>query len=250
MAAISNDRQKELEGRVAIVTGAGQGIGRATALALAGAGCAVALAARTAADLDRVAEEIRATDGKALAIPTDVANEGEVETLVRRTLAELGPIDILVNNAGTNTRKPIWEVTTEDWRRILDVNTTGTFFCTRAVVPTMIERRSGKIINVASMAGKRGSPTRSAYSAAKFGVAGFGEAIQRELKEFKITVSTVFPGPIATEMRRRNNPGEDPSGLVAPDEVAAAILFLATRSSNTVIPEVAIMPMSFIAGAE
>jgi len=90
MAAISNDRQKELEGRVAIVTGAGQGIGRATALALAGAGCAVALAARTAADLDRVAEEIRATDGKALAIPTDVANEGEVETLVRRTLAELG----------------------------------------------------------------------------------------------------------------------------------------------------------------
>ncbi|HEX2988262.1 MAG TPA: SDR family NAD(P)-dependent oxidoreductase, partial [Chloroflexota bacterium] len=113
MAAIPNDQEKELDGRVAIVTGAGQGIGRAAALALAGAGCAVALAARTATDLDRVAEEIRALGGKALAVPTDVANEGEVETLVRRTLAELGPIDILVNDAGTNTRKPIWEVTTE-----------------------------------------------------------------------------------------------------------------------------------------
>lgn len=246
MAVNLNDRGKDLEGRVAIVTGAGQGIGRATALALAGAGCAVALAARTAADLDLVAEEIRAIGGTALPVPTDVANEGEVESLIRRTLAELGQIDLLVNNAGTNTRKPIWEVTSEEWRRILDVNTTGTFLCTRAVVPIMMERRSGKIINVASMAGKRGSPTRSAYSAAKFGVAGFGEAIQRELKDFGITVSTVFPGPIATEMRRRNNPGEDPSGLIPPDEVAAAILFLATRSANTLIPELAIMPRSFI----
>lgn len=250
MATIPNDQKKELEGRVAIVTGAGQGIGRATALALAGAGCAVALAARTATDLDLVAEEIRAMGGKTVAVPTDVANEGEVETLVRRTLAALGPIDILVNNAGTNTRKPIWEVTTEDWQRILDVNTTGTFLCTRAVLPTMMERRSGKIINVASMAGKRGSPTRSAYSAAKFGVAGFGESIQRELNEFGITISTVFPGPIATAMRRRNNPGEDPSGLVAPDEVGEAILFLATRSANAVIPEIAIYPRSFIAGAD
>ncbi|HEX2986817.1 MAG TPA: SDR family oxidoreductase, partial [Chloroflexota bacterium] len=227
-----------------------QGIGRAAALALAGAGCAVALAARTASDLDRVAEEIRAMGGRALAVPTDVANEGEVETLVRRTLAEIGPIDILVNDAGTNTRKPIWEVTTEDWQRILGVNTTGTFFCTRAVLPTMMERRSGKIINVSSMAGKIASPTRSAYSAAKFGVVGFGQAIQRELNEYGITISTVFPGPIATAMRRKNNPGEDPSGLVKPEEVGEAILFLATRSSNAVIPELAIYPRSFIAGAE
>ncbi len=250
MAAVPSYLHKELDGQVAMVTGAGKGIGRATALALARAGCAVALAARTATDLDTLAEEIRSEGGKAIAVPTDVTKEGEVERLVRRTLAELGPVDILVNDAGTNTRKPIWEVTTEDWRTIIDTNATGTFFCTRAVLPTMMERRSGKIINVASMAAKHGSPTRSAYSAAKFGVLGFGEAIQRELYQFGITISTVFPGPVATPLRRRNNPDEDPTTLVQPEEIAEAILFLATRSANVVIPELAIYPRSYIGGAE
>jgi 3-oxoacyl-[acyl-carrier protein] reductase len=246
MAGSSSDQAKALDGRVAIVTGAGRGIGKETALALSRAGCAVTLAARTAAEIDRLAEEIRAAGGKAITVPTDVTSEWDVETLGRRTAAELGPVDILVNNAGTNTCAPIWEVTPELWHSILEVNTTGTFLCTRAVLPGMMERRSGKIINVSSRAGKQGSRTRSAYSAAKFGVTGFGEAIQRDLKEYGITVSTVFPGPVATALRRKNAPDEDPSTLVAPEEVAEVILFLATRRGNTIIPEVMIYPRSFI----
>ena len=237
----------ELNGQVAIVTGAGTGIGRATALALAESGCAVTVAARTATDLDSVADEIRAAGGRALAVPTDVTDEEQVGRLVERALAEFGGrIDILVNNAGTNVRAPIHRLKTEDWRTILEVNTTGTFFCTRAVAPTMIEQRSGKIINVSSRAGRRATATRAAYSTAKFGVVGFGEAVQLDLKDHGITVSTVLPGPIATPLRRRSVPNEDPALLIGPETVAEVILFLATRPRDVIIPEVAIYPRAFI----
>ncbi len=236
----------ELEGQVAIVTGAGTGIGRATALILAGAGCAVAACARTAADLDVLAEEIRAAGGRVLAVPTDVTDESQVAALVERTLSEYGRVDVLVNNAGMNVRAPIWDLKSEDWRAILDVNTTGTFFCTRAVAPTMMERRSGKIINVSSRAGRRATPTRAAYSTAKFGVVGFGEAVQLDLKDYGITVTNVLPGPIATPLRRRSVPNEDPTLLIGPEEVAEVILFLVTRPHDVIIPEIAIFPRAFI----
>ncbi len=236
----------QLEGQVAIVTGAGTGIGRATAATLARQCAAVVAVARTAANLESIAAEIRAAGGQALAVPTDVAEERRVARLVERTLAEYGQIDILVNNAGTNVRAPIHQIKTEDWRTILDSNATGTFLCTRAVVPYMMERKSGKIINVSSGAGKRGSATRAAYSAAKFGVVGFGQAVQADLKEYGITVSVVLPGPIDTPLRRRNVPGEDPAILIGPETVADVILFLATRPQNVVIPEVAIYPRAFI----
>ena len=237
----------DLEGQVAIVTGAGTGIGRATGLLLARHGAAVVLAARTPADLAAAAEEVRAGGGRALAMPTDVADEAQVAELVNRTLAELGGrIDILVNNAGTNVRAPIQDITTDDWRTILDANTTGTFFCTRAVVPHMIARRSGKIVNVSSRAGRRATATRAAYSAAKFGVVGFGEAVQLDLKDHGITVTNVLPGPIATPLRRRSVPDEDPNILIGPEEVADVILFLATRPPDVIIPEVSIYPRAFI----
>lgn len=235
-----------LKGQVAIITGAGRGIGKESALALAREGCAVALAARTAVEIERAAEEIRAGGGKAIAVPTDVTKEDEVRMLVQRANTELGPVDILVNNAGYNRRAMIWEATTEDWQEIVDVCATGTFLCTKAVLPTMMERRSGKIINISSGAGKQGSSTRAIYSAAKFAVTGFGEAIQKDLKDYGITVTTVLPGPIATQMRRENNPDDDPATLIGPEEVAEVILFLATRKINTIIPEIAIYPRAFI----
>ena len=237
----------ELDGQVAIITGAGTGIGRATALALAGAGCTVVAAARTAGDLDTLAGEIHAAGGRALAVPTDVTNERQVTRLVERTLAEFGGrIDVLVNNAGTNVRAPIWDLKTEDWRTILDVNATGTFFCTRAVAPTMMEQRSGKIVNVSSRAGRHATATRAAYSTAKFGVVGFGEAVQLDLKDYGVTVTNVLPGPIATPLRRRSVPHEDPELLIGPEAVADVILFLATRPQNVIIPEIAIYPRAFI----
>ena len=167
----------QLEGQVAIVTGAGTGIGRSTALLLAKEGAAVVVAARTLADLEAVAAEIEAAGGKALAVPTDVSVEEQAEALVKQTIETFGRIDILVNNAGTNVRAPIDKVSTPDWNTILGSNLNGTFFCTRAAIHQMKAQEYGKIINVSSGAGKRGSATRAAYSAAKHGVVGFGDAV-------------------------------------------------------------------------
>jgi len=236
----------QLEGQVAIITGAGTGIGRATALRLARDGVAVTAAARTASDLESLVGEIEAAGGRGLAVPTDVIVEEQVEALVARTLATFGRIDILVNNAGVNVRSPIDKITTADWRQILDANLTGTFYCTRAVVAHMIERGSGKIVNVSSRAGRRATPTRASYSAAKFGVVGFGEAVAMDLKEHGISVSNVLPGPILTPLRRRSVPNEDPDLLIGPEEVAEAIYFLVTRPQDVIIPEIMIYPRAFI----
>ena len=236
----------ELDGQVAIITGAGTGIGRATALRLAREGVAVAVAARTASDLESLVGEIEAAGGRGIAVPTDVIVEEQVDALVTRTLDSFGRIDVLVNNAGVNVRSPIDKITTADWRQILDANLTGTFNCTRAVVPHMMERRSGKIVNVSSRAGRRATPTRASYSAAKFGVVGFGEAVAMDLKEHGITVSNVLPGPILTPLRRRSVPDEDPNLLIGPEEVAEVIYFLATRPKDVIIPEISIYPRAFI----
>ena len=224
------------------------GIGRFTALALAREGAAVVVAARTLSDLESVAKEIEAAGGKALVVRTDVSIEEQAEALVKKTLDAFGRLDILVNNAGTNVRAPIDKVTTNDWRLILESNLTGTFFCTRAAIAPMTAQQSGKIINVSSGAGKRGSATRAAYSAAKHGVVGFGDAVQKDLKDQGVSVSVVLPGPIHTPLRRRSVPTEDPNLLIGPEQVADVILFLATRPKDVIIPEIAIYPRAFIPG--
>jgi NAD(P)-dependent dehydrogenase (short-subunit alcohol dehydrogenase family) len=236
----------QLQGQVAIVTGAGTGIGRSTALAFAREGAAVVLAARTVSDLESVASEIEATGGKVLVAPTDVSIEAQAEALVKQTIDAFGRVDILVNNAGTNVRAPITKVKTDDWRLILGSNLDGTFFCTRAVIPQMTAQNFGKIINVSSGAGKRGSATRAAYSAAKHAVVGFGDAVQKDLKNSGISVSVVLPGPIHTPLRRRSVPDEDPNLLISAQEVADVILFLATRGKEVIIPEIAVYPRAFI----
>jgi NAD(P)-dependent dehydrogenase (short-subunit alcohol dehydrogenase family) len=236
----------QLEGQVAIVTGAGTGIGRSTALLLAKEGAAVVVAARTLADLESLAGEIESADGKALVVQTDVSVEEQADALVKKTIDAFGRVDILVNNAGTNVRAPIDKVTTNDWSLILGSNLNGTFFCTRAAIPQMKAQQYGKIINVSSGAGKRGSATRAAYSAAKHGVVGFGDAVAKDMKEFGITVTAVLPGPILTPLRRRSVPDEDSNLLIGSDEVAEVIVFLATRGKDVIIPEIAIYPRAFI----
>ncbi|MCC7369344.1 MAG: SDR family NAD(P)-dependent oxidoreductase [Chloroflexi bacterium] len=236
----------QLKGRVAVITGAGTGIGRSTAILLAKEGAAVVVAARTTSDLDSVVQEITAAGGKALAITTDVSVEEQAEALIAKTLEAFGRVDILVNNAGTNVRAPIDQVKTADWNTIIGSNLNGTFFCTRAVVGPMKAQGFGKIINVSSGAGKRGSATRPSYSAAKHGVVGFGDAVAKDLKETGIAVTTVLPGPILTPLRRRSVPDEDPNLLIGAEEVAEVILFLSTRGRDVIIPEVAIYPRAFI----
>ena len=236
----------QLEGQVAIVTGAGTGIGRSTALLLAREGAAVVVAARTVSDLQSVADEIEAEGGKALVVPTDVSVEEQAEALIKKTLDAFGRVDILVNNAGTNVRASIDKVTTDDWRLILGSNLTGTFFCTRAAMPAMMAQEYGKIINVSSGAGKRGSATRAAYSAAKHARRRVRRCRPEGHEGPGISVSTVLPGPILTPLRRRSVPDEDPNLLIGSEEVAEVILFLATRPKDVIIPEIAIYPRSFI----
>jgi NAD(P)-dependent dehydrogenase (short-subunit alcohol dehydrogenase family) len=242
-----------LAGQVAIVTGAGRGIGRAAALQLADEGAAIVLVARSIDELAEVEAAIRRrrpgsgdAPPPALAVPCDVADEGQVRRMAERTLATYGRVDILVNNAGFSRQRPVDEVPLDEWQTALAVNTTGTFLCTRAVLPAMKAQGSGKIINVVSGAGKRGSPRRGAYSAAKFGVIGFSQCLQLEVKDHGISVCCVCPGPVDTAMRAANNPGEDRRRLLAPEDLAEVIVFIATRRGMVVIPELEVRPLPWV----
>ena len=240
-----------LKERVAIVTGAGRGIGRATALALADEGASVVLAARSVNEIESAAAEVRQRPGGgaggALAIACEVTSEEQVAAMIERTIAEFGRIDVLVNNAGYSKQCPIADLSVEELRLALDVNLVGTFLCCQAVLPTMKRQGSGRIINVVSGAGKRGSRRRGAYAAAKFGVIGFSQCLQLEVKPEGIGVCCVCPGPVDTLMRTINNPGEDRRTLLPPEEIAEAVVFAATRGPLTVIPEIEVRPRDFVA---
>jgi len=218
-----------LAGMTAVVTGASRGIGRAIALRLAGAGAEVALWARDAERLQAVAAEIAAVGGRAQPFVVDVTDPAAIEdgaALVRRTMA---PVRIVVNNAGAVVRKPTAEVTISEWRRVIAVNLDGTFLVTRAFLVDLT-RSGGRVINIASIAGREGTPLLAAYCAAKHGVVGFTRALAEELRAAKVLVNAICPGSVDTAMLREGLPGAKPD--MSPDEIAAAALFLATPSPH------------------
>jgi 3-oxoacyl-[acyl-carrier protein] reductase len=212
---------------VAVVTGASRGIGRATAIALARRGIRVALASRSREALDSVRKEI---GGGAISIETDVSSESSVAVMVERTARELGPVDLLVNNAGTLARAPLSELDTASWDRVLDVNLRGAFLCTRAVLPSMVERGRGRIVNVSSISGKLGTPLLTAYCASKWGLLGFSLAAAEELRPKGIQVFAVCPGSVNTEMLQQGLPGAKPD--MEPEDVASVIVYLGTEAPD------------------
>ena len=218
------------EPKVAIVTGASRGIGRASAIALVRKGVSVALAARSREALAAVEQEIRKLGGRALSIPTDVSDEAAVAATVERAARELGPIDLLVNNAGTLERASVTETDAAAWDRVLDVNLKGAFLCTRAVLPSMIERGRGRIVNVSSISGKLGTPLLTAYCASKWGLLGFSLATAEELKPKGIQVFSVCPGSVNTGMLQQGLPGATPD--MEPEDVAAVIVYLGTEAPD------------------
>jgi NAD(P)-dependent dehydrogenase (short-subunit alcohol dehydrogenase family) len=195
----------ELAGRVAIVTGAGAGIGEGIALALAQAGAAVGVADLEEKTAAATVRKIEAAGGKAAAVRVDVTEFAQVQEMVRRTTDALGAVDILVNNAGIATTQLVEDLDEAAWRRVLDVNLTGPFLCSKAVLPAMRERGWGRIINIASVAAKRLSFTGAAsYTASKEGLLGFTRHLAYEVAPHGINVNAICPGPTLTAMYERN----------------------------------------------
>ena len=239
----------ELSGKVAIVTGGASGIGRALCLGLARAGADVVVCDVNRTGADAVAAEVSGLGVRSHAIAADVANADEVQSLVERTLASSGKIDILINAAGIWPRHPFLEVTEEEWRRVLDVNLTGTFLCCRAVAPHMIERGSGKIVNFASGRGVAGAINGVHYAASKGGIIALTVSLGMELGDYGINVNAVAPGGTETPLFRGGRPeGWQPPTAVPPnrrieepESVVGPVLFLVTEASKTMFGEVIFM---------
>lgn len=235
-------------GKVALVTGSGRGIGKAIALMLAQRGADIVINDLDMDNAAHIVEEIKALGRKAIAIKADVSSEIEVEEMVKECMNQFGRIDILVNNAGLISTKLLQETTVQDWDRIMSINLKGVFLCTKAVYPYMIDQKSGKIINIASVAGKRGGGLfgKSAYSASKGGVISFTKAVAREAGEFGINVNAVTPGFTDTEMvtgmsqeQRESVVNSIPMRRAGkPEDIAKAVCFLASSDSDYISGEI------------
>jgi 3-hydroxybutyrate dehydrogenase len=242
-----------LEDRIALITGGGRGIGRAVAFEFAREGARVAVAARTVEQIERVAAEIKAECGvETLAVACDVSNKESVAKAFSRVTEAFGRgVDILVNNAGVAESAPLVKTDDELWQRHIAINLSGTFYCTRAAMPSMIERGWGRVINVASIAGKTGAPYISAYTASKHGVLGLTRSVAVEVATKGVTVNAICPGYVETDMAahavenitartgktadealdilKRMSPQ---NRLVTPEEVAALALLLASHEGR------------------
>jgi 3-oxoacyl-[acyl-carrier protein] reductase len=240
MEALQTSSQR-LRDRVAVITGASRGIGRAVALALAaeGANVVVNYASSSAAAQDVVAA-ITDAGGSAIALQADVSKQEQIDALVKDTLEKFGRIDIFVNNAGITRDTLLLRMKPEDWQAVIDLNLTGVFLCTKAVSKVMLKQRSGRIINIASVAGQMGNPGQANYSAAKAGVIGFTKTVAKELAVRGITVNAVAPGFIVTDMTSDLKSEEIlkyiPLGRYGePEEVAGMVRFLAADSAAAYI---------------
>ena len=223
-----------LDGKVAIVTGSSRGIGKAAAIALAEQGGKVVVNyASSSHAAQEVVSEIIAAGGEAIAIQADVSQAPQVDVLIKDTMEQYGRIDVLVNNAGITRDTLLLRMKPEDWQAVIDLNLTGVFLCTRAVSKIMLKQRSGRIINISSVAGLIGNPGQANYSAAKAGVIGFTKTVAKELAPRGVTANVVAPGFIATDMTGNLKNTEEILKFIPlarygqPEEVAGLIRFLA-----------------------
>jgi len=245
-----------LDGTVALVTGASSGIGEAAALALAAEGAAVAIVARRRDRLDALAAKIRGERGTALVLEADVTHEQRAHEAVARTVAELGRLDTLVNNAGVMLLGLVLDAPTDEWRRMVELNLLGVFYCARAALPHLLRaaesgpRRVADLVNMSSVAGRIAFPSNAVYNATKHGVVAFSEALRKEVTRKHVRVSLVEPGYVATELRSQNRP-EIQAQITAelgqieqlqPGDIADVIRYIVTRPRHIAINEVLLRP--------
>ncbi|MBP1688867.1 MAG: family oxidoreductase [Deltaproteobacteria bacterium] len=225
-----------LKDKVALVTGAGKGIGKAISLVFAAEGANLIICSRTKSQIEETAEAIRAAGRECLAVVAAVEKEADVTQMVNDGLSRFGKIDILVNNAGISNPKPFLETSMSDWDDALTVNLKGIVVCTRAVLPHMLQRRVGRVINIASAAGVRGLPGSPAYTASKFAVVGLTQALADEIVDKGVRVNVICPGPVKTELFD-SSPVKDfllknPAALLMMEDVTGAALYLASDLSG------------------
>ncbi len=191
---------RQIKGTTVVITGATSGIGRATALAFADAGAKVVVAGRREERLRELVSELENKGHEALAVKTDVADQIQVERLIAKAIERFGKIDTLINNAGVGIAASFAEQSLEEFKQVMEVNFWGAVYACKAIVPHMRKNKNGLIINISSIFGKRGIPYETAYSASKFALAGFSEALRAELMTENIHVSTIYPGAVQTEI--------------------------------------------------
>ena len=226
---------EQIKDQVALITGAGRGIGKATAIAFAKEGVNVALLARTQENVDAVAAELAQYGVKTIALAVDVTDLAAVEAAVAKVTETLGAVDILVNNAGVSKFGKFLDLTPEEWFTIINVNVMGVYNVTRAVLPQMLERNTGDIINISSTAGQKGAPITSAYSASKAAVIGMSESLMMEVRKSNVRVVTLTPSTVATDMAVELNLTDGDTDKVMQPEDLADLIVTSTKLPKRVV---------------
>jgi clavulanate-9-aldehyde reducatase len=243
----------DLSGRVIAITGATSGIGEATAVMAARAGAAVSLAGRREDRLKDIASRIEDEGGRALAVPTDVTDEGSARAFVQQSYEHLGRLDALVNNAGVMLLGAVTGADVDEWRQMIEVNCLGLLYCTHAALPVMGEQGGGHIVNIASVAGRRAFLGSAVYNMTKFGVVGFSEGLRQEVLHAGIRVTVIEPGFVDTELQGHNASKEyvmqatekirEQTGKVLEsDDIAASILYAISQPEHVNVAEMLIVP--------
>jgi NAD(P)-dependent dehydrogenase (short-subunit alcohol dehydrogenase family) len=232
----------DLKGKAAIVTGGTKGIGRAIAEALVGEQLNVCISARDISELEAATESLNSLgSGKVIGVACDVRNYSEVKSLFEHAALEFGGIDVLVNNAGIGIFAPVAEMSSEDFRAVLETNLFGVYYCCHEAIPLMKNRGGGYIVNISSLAGANPHPRMAAYNASKFGLNGFSEALMQEVRHDNIKVSYIMPGSVNTAFGG-DAPGEQNSWQLQPSDIARVVIDLLRHDERSLPSRVEIRP--------
>ena len=241
---------QQLQGKVALVTGASSGIGEATAVALAAEGAAVAIAARRVDRLETLKAKLEAEGARVVAVELDVTDEAACRAAVERTVQELGGLDIVVNNAGVMLLGPIEGADTQDWRRMIETNVFGLMYVTHAALPHLLER-GGDVVQVSSVAGRVARAGSGVYNASKFAVGAFSESLRQEVTTRGVRVTLVEPGAVATELQSHITHADTKAGIekwiagmrpLQSDDIARAVVYVVTQPAHVSVNELTIRP--------
>jgi NADP-dependent 3-hydroxy acid dehydrogenase YdfG len=232
--------QKALDGKVALITGSSRGIGLAIARSLGRLGAKLSLCSRHADKLESAATEMRGEGASVITTAVDVTRSNDIGMLVQKTEESLGAIDVLVNNAGIGYFGPFQGASESDWDAVLDTNLKAVFLLSKAVAPGMIERRTGHIINIASLAGKNAFAGGAIYCASKWGLLGLTECMAEDLRQYGIRVSAICPGSVATDFSP--HAGKDARKMLQPEDIAHAVETIVTQSPQSFISEILLRP--------